>query len=197
MPTSKADVISHPIRARLILAISGRTLTTQQIATLLPDIPRASLYRHIRELADADVLTVVEEKRVRGTLEKTYAVRPEATRLTPEDMANTSHEEYLRLVTRFLGAMTHVYQAYLAQKEDALPREAFTRGIPLYLTTDEFQALKRQLLELLKPLEANEPTQARRRRIVCLLGVPDQPDPPLSNNAAETRPSLPEKEPER
>jgi DNA-binding transcriptional ArsR family regulator len=196
MPPSRADLISHPVRARLLLAISGRALTTQQIAMLLPDIPRASLYRHIRDLADAGVLTVVEEKRIRGTLEKTYAVRREATILTPEDMENTSREEYLRLVTSFLGAMTHIYQAYLAEQEDGLPWEVFARGTALYLSTDEFQALKRQMLELLKPLEANEPTHERRRRIIGILGVPDQPDPPLSNNEAETRPSLLEKEPE-
>lgn len=181
MPTSKADLITHPVRARLLLAIQGRTLTTQQIAMLLPDIPRASLYRHIRELADADVLMVVEETRIRGTLEKTYAVRPGATLLTPEDMADTSHEEYLRLVTSFLGGMTHVYQAYLSEREEGLPQEAVARAVPLYLTTDEFQTLKRQILELLKPLEANAPSPERRRRILGILGVPDQPDPPLSN----------------
>jgi hypothetical protein len=178
MPPSKAALINHPVRARLILAIIGRALTTQQIAILLPDIPRTSLYRHIRELADANVLMVVAETRVRGTLEKTYAVRPGAALLTPADVANTSHEEYLHMVTSFLGAMTNVYQAYLAKREGGLIREVFSRSFPLYLTTDEFQTLKQQLLDLLKPLEPNQPTPERRRRIIGLLGVPDQPDPP-------------------
>lgn len=182
MSNSKADLITHPIRARLLLAIKGRTLTTQQIAALLPDIPRASLYRHIRELADAEVLIVVEEMRIRGTLEKTYAVRPEATVLTPEDMANTSNEEYLRLITSFLGAMKDVYQTYLAEPQDGKPREMFARAVSLYLTTEESQALKQELLELLQRLEANKPTPERRRRLFCLLGVPDQPDPPMSND---------------
>ncbi|MCW3100152.1 MAG: putative transcriptional regulator [Chthonomonadaceae bacterium] len=195
MPPSKIDLITHPVRARLLLAIKGRTLTTQQITTLLSDIPRASLYRHMRELADAGVLTVVKETRVRGTLERTYAVRAEATVLTPQDMAQTSHEEYLRLITSFLGGMTHVYQAYLAEREEGLAEEAFARAIPLYLTTEEFQTLKRQLLDLIAPLEANAPSPVRRRRILSLLGVPDQPDPPPTNNDSETSQSPLEEEP--
>src|SRR5579871_2755401 len=172
MLTSKADLITHPVRARIILVIMGRALTTQQIAALLPDVPRASLYRHIRELADADVLTVVEEKRIRGTLEKTYTTRQEATLLTPEDMANIGHEAYLRLITGFLSGFAHIYQAYLARREDNLPGEVLGRGIALYLTADELQTLKGQLLELIKPLEANERTPDRRRRIIGLLSVP-------------------------
>jgi hypothetical protein len=178
MPPSKAALINHPVRARLILAIMGRALTTQQIATLLPDIPRTSLYRHIRELAEADVLMVVDERRIRGTLERTYAVRPRTTLLTSQELANTHHEEYLQLVTSFLGAMTHVYQEYLARREDELHREVMSRNVPLYLTADEFQTLKQQLLDLIEPLQANERTPERRRRIIGLLGVPDQPDPP-------------------
>ncbi len=178
MPPSKAALINHPVRARLVLAIIGRALTTQQIAIVLPDVPRTSLYRHIRELTEANVLIVVDERRIRGTLEKTYAMRPKAALLTPEEFANTSHEEYLHLVTSFLGAMTHVYQEYLARREDELPREVFSLSCPLYLTTDEFQTLKQQLLDLIAPLEPNERTPERRRRIIGLLGVPDQPDPP-------------------
>src|SRR5262245_25311234 len=146
MPSTKADLLTHPVRARLILAILGRALTTQQIAMLLPDIPRASLYRHIRELVDADVLEVVGETRIRGTVEKTYVVRQKAALLSPEDVQDAGHEEYLRLVTNFLGGMTHVYQAYLAEQEEGFPEEVFVRWFPLYLTTDEFQMLKHQLL---------------------------------------------------
>jgi|SRR5579871_1927389 len=181
MPTSKADLITHPVRARLILAIAGRALTTQQIAMLLPDIPRASLYRHIQELATADVLMVVEETRIRGTVEKTYAVRPGATLLSLEDVRNAGHEEYLSRTIGYLSGITYIYQAYLAEREDGFPEEVMVRWFPLYLTTDEFQTLKHQLLELFKPLHANAPTLERRRRIISILGVPDQPAPPVSN----------------
>lgn len=182
MAASKASLINHPIRARLILTLMERALTTQQIAALLPDIPRTSLYRHIRELAEADVLMVVSETRIRGAVERTYAVRPGSTILSPEDVANAGHEEYFNLVTGFLGGVTDVYQAYLARREEGLPLEVLVRVFSLNLTTDEFQTLKRQLLDVLKPWEGNAPSPERRRRIIGLLGVPDLPEPPPQTN---------------
>jgi hypothetical protein len=175
MALSRVDVIAHPIRARIILALTNQTLTIQQIAGLLPDVPRASLYRHVRELADGDIIIVVRERRVRGTIEATYAIRPRSTILTPDEIASASNEENLRLVTSFLGGVAHAYQAYLAEPEGGTPQEMFTRVLSLNLTTEEFQRVKRQLLEILLPLEANEPTPERRRRLICLLGVPEQP----------------------
>ena len=179
MATSRTNIIAHPIRARIILGLTNRTLTIQQIAALLKDVPRASLYRHIRELTNADILMVTGERRVRGTVENTYGIRPRSTILQPEEIAAASREENLRLVTSFLGGMTYAYQAYLAEPEGGTPQEMFTRVLTLNLTTEEFQVVKRQLLEILLPLEANEPTPERRRRLICLLGVPDIPVVPV------------------
>lgn len=179
MTTSRTNVIAHPIRARIILGLTNRTLTIKQIAALLKDVPRATLYRHIRELTNADILRVVGERRVRGTVENTYGIHPHSTILQPEEIAVASREENLRLVTSFLGGITHVYQEYLAEPAGGTPQEMFTRVLSLNLTTEELQAVKRRLLEILLPLEANEPTPERRRRLICLLGVPDIPVVPV------------------
>jgi hypothetical protein len=71
-----ADVLLHPVRLRLIQAFLGdRALTTADLRDELPDVPPASLYRHIARLVDAAVLSVVSERRVRGALERTYVLR--------------------------------------------------------------------------------------------------------------------------
>ncbi len=60
---SKAEVILHPTRLRLIQAFgAGRRLTAQQLAALVPDIPHASLYRHLHLLTHAGILAVVAER---------------------------------------------------------------------------------------------------------------------------------------
>ena len=48
--------------------------TTAQLRERLPDIAPATMYRHIATLADAGVLEVDSEKRVRGTVERSYRV---------------------------------------------------------------------------------------------------------------------------
>jgi hypothetical protein len=178
MRKAKASLIKHPIRARLILTLMGRELTTQQIAALLPDIPRTSLYRHIRELAEAGVFMVVGETAIRGTVEKKYAVRLSAATLAKEDILEAGHSEYLRLVTSFLGGIMDVYQAYLDRREEGLYENILLRVNSVNLTDEEFQQFRKQLTDLLTSVQAIPLTPGRRRRVIGLLGVPDQPDPP-------------------
>jgi len=73
---STADLLLHPVRLRIVQAFLGdRALTTGELRAELPDVPPASLYRHIARLVDAGVLGVVSERRVRGAVERTYILR--------------------------------------------------------------------------------------------------------------------------
>jgi len=173
---TKASLIAHPIRTRLVLTLMGRELTTQQIARLLPDIPRTSLYRHIRELAKADVFMVVGETAVRGAVEKKYALRPSSVTLNREDILEAGHEEYFRLVNGFLGGLIDVYQAYLARREERLVEDTLLRANSVNLTDEEFQRFRLQLTDLLTSVQANPPGPGRRRRVIGLIAVPDQPE---------------------
>ena len=190
MRKTKASYITHPIRARLILTLTGRELTTQQMAALLPDIPRTSLYRHIRELAEAGVFAVVRETAIRGTVEKTYAIRRGAATLTREDLLEAGHDEYFRLVTSVLGGIVAVYQSYRDRGEEGLYENTLLRANSVNLTDEEFQQFRLQLTDLLTSAQANPLTPGRRRRVIGLLGVPDQPDPPSDElTDEETLPS--------
>src|SRR6185436_8294397 len=67
------DLLLHPARLRVLQAFLGdRTLTVADLRAELPDVPAASLYRHVGVLADAGVLTVVGERKVRGAAERSY-----------------------------------------------------------------------------------------------------------------------------
>lgn len=79
-----ADLLLHPVRMRILQALfDADPLTTAQLRDRLPDIPAATMYRHIAVLADAGVLEVVDEKRVRGTVERSYRVRKEQAVIDP------------------------------------------------------------------------------------------------------------------
>jgi hypothetical protein len=183
MSETRASIIKHPIRARLILTLMGRELTTHQIATLLPDIPRTSLYRHIRQLAEAGVFVVVGETAIRGTVEKRYAVGLRTATLTREDIIEAGHDEFFRLVTSLLGGVVDVYQAYLDRREEGVAENILLRVNSVNMTDEEFQEFRRQLTDLLTSAQAIPLTPGRRRRVIGLLGVPNQPDPPLEEPA--------------
>jgi len=171
---SKASLVTHPIRARLILAVMGRDLTTQEMAELLPEIPQTSLYRHVKALAEVGVLKVVGETAIRGTVEKRYAVQFSAVTFSKEDMLDAGHEEYLRLINGVLGGVTDVYQTYLARREPTLAEDTLFRVNAANMTDEEFWDFRKQLTDLLSSVQFNEMAPGRRRRVIALIGVPDE-----------------------
>src|SRR5262249_23160179 len=113
------------------------------------------------------------------------AVRLSAASLTKEDILEAGHEEYLRLVSGFLGGIMGVYQAYLDRGEDGLYEDTLLRVNSVNFTDEEFQQFRKQLTDLLTSVQGNPLTPGRRRRVIGLLGVPDQPDPPSDEPIGE------------
>ena len=105
MNEPKEDLLLHPTRLRLILSVAGRRVTAQELARELPDVPQASLYRNIRTLVAAGILEVVEERKVRNTIERTYALPNTNLLLTAEELRKASPKEHLSFFTRFLGLL--------------------------------------------------------------------------------------------
>ena len=68
-----AEIAMNPARQRIFqYFLLHETGTVKEIRKALPDIPSASLYRHIKILADSFILMVVDENRIRGTVESVY-----------------------------------------------------------------------------------------------------------------------------
>ena len=51
MSTSRLALLLHPVRMRLVNALSaGRSLTTTELCARLPDLPKATVYRQVAQL---------------------------------------------------------------------------------------------------------------------------------------------------
>lgn len=170
----KEDLLLHPVRLRIILAVYGREVTPQQLADELPDIPQATLYRNINMLAAAGILVVVRERRVRNTIEKTYALPARSLMLTPEDMKDAQPGDYIRLVTQYLGLMLGYFVRYIQRGNVDLARDnVLFQTFPVYLSDVEIQELGQALKAALMPYLKNEPSPERRRHIFGLISLPD------------------------
>src|SRR5262249_27727691 len=91
---TRADLILHPIRMRVIIALHDRKLTPKQLAAELKDVAPATLYHHLNLLTDAGITRVVEERLVRGTLhEKVYTLSDASTILSLDEIARASKDE--------------------------------------------------------------------------------------------------------
>src|SRR3984957_15691289 len=113
--TDSADLLLHPVRLRIIQAFLGdRALTTSQLASELSDVPAGSLYRHVALLADAGVLQVVAERRVRGVVERTYTIRLASAHIGPAEAAAMTPAEHKQAFMAFTAGLLADFDRYLA-----------------------------------------------------------------------------------
>ena len=86
METEIAEVFMNPVRQRIIqYLLVHEKGTVKEIKRELPDVPSASLYRHIKILNDSEFIIVVEENRIRGTVENVYSLNREALEVDDEN----------------------------------------------------------------------------------------------------------------
>src|SRR5690348_5821986 len=115
---ARPDLLMHPVRMRVVRALlGGRRRTTGQLREELPDVPVATLYRQIARLVDGEALEVVDEHRVRGAVERTYALREGVVDVGPEEAAQLSPDATRQALTAFLAAIGSGYERFL----DGLP----------------------------------------------------------------------------
>src|SRR6478735_717519 len=100
---SIADVVLHPVRLRIVQQLGGRSLTTAQLRAALPDVTQATLYRHVATLVDAGILTVVEERRVRGAVERTLALGDRMAHVDREELRRVDASQLRTAFLTFLG----------------------------------------------------------------------------------------------
>jgi hypothetical protein len=174
MNKAKENLLLHPVRLRIILAVAKRQVTAQQLANELPDIPQATLYRNINTLAAAGILNVVQERRVRNTLEKTYALPDHDLSLTVEELKTAKPEDYIHLFTQYLGQLLGYFVRYIRQGNVDFARDNVTfQMFPVYLSEAEIQGLEQALNAALLPYLENEPSPERRRSIIGLMSLPE------------------------
>lgn len=76
MTNEQFELLLNPVRLRILQYMAvHRTGVPREMAAYLTDVPLPSLYRHLGKLTEGGVLEVAGEKKVRGTVEKTFRLR--------------------------------------------------------------------------------------------------------------------------
>ena len=191
MKKKNIDLALHPIRMRILLALSREAATPQQIAENLADVPQASLYRHIQKLARAGLIKVVEERQVRGAVEKVYAVEAQAAQLTAEEFKQLEREDHLRFFMAFTTSLLDDFHRYLNQVEpiDPLKDGVGYSKIVLELSDEELRELAEKMNAAILPLLNNPAAPERKRRLLATIMMPDaRPARPDAGSAETANP---------
>ncbi|MFE3187396.1 helix-turn-helix domain-containing protein [Nocardia sp. NPDC059240] len=176
---NSVELLLHPVRLRIVQAFLGdRTQTTNELKSELGDVPPGSLYRHVAKLVDAQVLEVVTERRVRGTVERTYRLRPAATYVDPAALAQASVEEQHRAFMAFVAGLVADFDRYLTRDEIDYVRDGVGyRMFGLWLNDAEFAEFAADLGRVVATRMTNGPAPDRTRRLLRTVVLPDEPAP--------------------
>jgi len=173
---SAAELILHPVRMRVIQLLgAGQPSTAQQLAEALSDVPPATLYRHLSKLLQGGILEVVSQRQVRGTQEKTYALKAQAAVLGPEEFAKASREDHMRYFASFLATLLGDYGRYLQRENlDPVADGVGYRTVPFNLSDAEFQQMIQALQEALLPFRGLPESPERTIRHFSTVLIPGQ-----------------------
>lgn len=191
---ASADLLLHPVRLRIVKSLLGdRALTTTQLAAEMIDVPAGSVYRHVALLAKAGVLKVVAERRVRGAVERTYALRLLASRIGAEQVAAMTVDEHAQAFMAYVGGLLADFDQYLAAgTPDPAADGADYRVAALWLNESEFAGFLRNFRDIAVPLLSNAPGHGRRRRMLytVLLSGPEKPATPDGSATGPADPAV-------
>jgi|SRR5579871_3048736 len=171
---SKADIVLHPVRFRILMTVSGRQMTTQQIVAALPDVAQASAYRHINKLVEGGILRIVEESPGRGSGEKVYALDSPDMELSQDEMAAVGYEDQIRYFTNFCALLMSKGRAHIQRKAlDGRSGGSYSFDA-LYLSDAEYEHFTSALRALEGLARSNPPAPERRRRQFFRAIIPDE-----------------------
>lgn len=143
-------IFLNPTRMRVLQYLLTHTeATSNEIIEYIQDIPRTTMYRHLKLLEDNGVITVVRENRIRGTLEKVYSLN--LNYQANQTVAETANAFFLGLLADF--------QTYIAQENQDMKKDMLLFQTSTLMASDEeYTAFLTAIAELLKGLMNNPVT---------------------------------------
>jgi DNA-binding transcriptional ArsR family regulator len=173
----KVEAIIHPVRLRILLALAGEELTTQEIAEKMAEVPVSSLYRHLKLLLDEGILAVADTRLVKGVQEKVYRVA-QSTFLGPADMSDLTPEEHMQYFMNYVLTLLQSFQDYLDRAAgdggaiDLLADRVGYTEVAFWADDAHFDAFGRELNQALLPLLQQPEAPDRRRRKLATITFP-------------------------
>lgn len=168
------DLLLHPTRLRIVQTLVGGAMTPQQLKQHLGDVAQATLYRYLNQLVDGGMLEVVQERSVRGSVERTYGVVATAVSLSAEELETATTEDHFRYFATFLGTLLADFATYLDGGDVELVADRVGyRQVPLWLTDQELDVMVTRMRGAMQEHLENQPGPGRRRRLISTIVMPD------------------------
>ena len=160
-----AEVVMNPVRQRIFqYFLLHETGTAKELKKALPDVPSASLYRHIKILAEHSILMVVGENRIRGTVESVYQLNRNALS-TEDESGNAVQMSLLSICASFAR---YFASGHADPEKDML----LLTNCTLLLTDEEFLRFLAEINEIALKYMKVKPAESGKTRRITLISAP-------------------------
>jgi len=159
----------NSVRMRIIQELATRqSITATELCEKIGDVPRTTMYRHINILLDNNILSVVSEKKIRGSIERTLALNIGEISKN-NTLENASQNALGFLMNRY--ARFHNY--FNGQNPDPAKDKIFLNNTVLMMDDNEFDQFLSELRGLL--IKYNfEVAKFRKARDISVISAPTE-----------------------
>lgn len=170
----KHDILIKPLSIKIIRLLTNNELTIKEISEKIPEISKASLYRHIKKMYDEDIIKVTTERLINGITEKTYTFAIDGGgNLSQDYVNNLSEKEYKTLFAQFIAMVTGDFENSIKDCEfsEIKNNTSFTQTL-LYISDEERKEFNEEFATLLKKYINNKSTINRKKKILSIISMP-------------------------
>lgn len=141
--------------------------TVSNISSYIDDIPKPSLYRHIKQLSEAGLIEVISEKQIRGVIEKTYSIAK-----TPPQGIN--EENISQTVQKLLIGIELSFSEYFNKSSTDPQKDMLcVSSATLRLTDEEFISFLQKYGELVASFANAPKTDGQKTRSIYFISGPN------------------------
>ena len=165
------DIMLNSTRMRIVQTLVSReNMTANEICQVINDVPRTTLYRHINILIEANILTIVAERKIRGSMERTLALNINELSATP-NLENIPKQAF-----GFLMRIYAKFEHYFC-KDDSVPanNKIFFNNTVMMMDDCEFDQFLSELQRLLVKYHY-EVADGRKPRDISIISAPPTED---------------------
>ena len=174
MDAKLLEYVGNPLMCRLLFEIDSRgQATTKELASTYSDIPQTSLYRYLSRMLNDGILEVVEERRVRGMVEKVYALKVSIEIDEKDLLCDDAAERYYKLFSQFSVGLLREFQEYTERGGIDIANDGSGFWLtPLYLNDKELDELAADIQALMNKRATCLPADGRKLRNVAVIITP-------------------------
>lgn len=170
------ECFKDPLKLEIYLRIKFmKQATTKQLLELNPLIPPATLYRRLKKMTDTGVLKIVEEHKVRGVMEKVYAV---AVEIDDEVIGSQIDEQRNETpVTQVAAVMSQLFEQYVRPGNELSSHNSkYLFCETVYATAAELKSAAEEIEAILNKLKNNKKNETRNRQSIGVFITPPEND---------------------